>query len=230
MISKHIRTNIIENLDNVKNITSKISENHSVMSDSLQPHGLYSPWNSPGQNTGVGSHSLLQGIFPTQGSNPGLLHCRWILYQLSHQGWRASPTRWTWVWVDSGSWWWTGRPGMLRFMGLQRVRHDWATELNWTELNWCVCVCVYIYIHTYGWEPNILFIQSCSHSFFQTPHSRQFWCTLSIHQWDSHAGFGLESKSGFIIYWFKDPGQVLSLSLIVLIHKTGIMPCWIGCC
>ena len=42
----------------------------------------------------------------------------------------ASPTRWTWVWVDSRSWWWTGRPGMLRFMGLQRVRHDWATELN----------------------------------------------------------------------------------------------------
>ena len=53
--------------------------NHSVMSDSLQPHGLYSPWNSPGQNTGVGSLSLLQGIFQTQGSNPGLLHCRQIL-------------------------------------------------------------------------------------------------------------------------------------------------------
>ena len=48
-------------------------------------------------------------------------------------GWMASPTRWTWVWEDSGSWWWTGRPGMLWFMGLQRVRHDWATELNWTE-------------------------------------------------------------------------------------------------
>ena len=48
---------------------------------SLWPHGLYSPWNSPGQNTGVGSHSLLQGIFPTQGLNPCLLHCRWILYQ-----------------------------------------------------------------------------------------------------------------------------------------------------
>ena len=54
------------------------------MSNSLQPHGLYSPWDSPGHNTGVGSHSLLQGIFPNQGSNPGLLHCRWILYQLSH--------------------------------------------------------------------------------------------------------------------------------------------------
>ena len=56
------------------------------MSDSLQPHGLYSPWNSLGQNTGVGSCSLLQGIFPTQGLNPGLPHCGRILYQLSHQG------------------------------------------------------------------------------------------------------------------------------------------------
>ena len=50
-------------------------------------------------------------------------------------GWMASLTRWTWVWVNSGSWWWTRRPGVLQFMGLQRVGHDWATELNWTELN-----------------------------------------------------------------------------------------------
>ena len=56
------------------------------MSDSLRPRGLYSPWNSPGQNTGVGSLSLLQEIFPTQGLNPGLPHYRWILYQLSHKG------------------------------------------------------------------------------------------------------------------------------------------------
>ena len=48
-------------------------------------------------------------------------------------GWMASPTRWTWVWVNSGSWWWTGRPGVLRLRGSQRVGHDWATELNWTE-------------------------------------------------------------------------------------------------
>ena len=47
--------------------------------------------------------------------------------------WMASPTWWTWVWVNSGSWWWTGRPGMLQFMGSQRLGHDWATELNWTE-------------------------------------------------------------------------------------------------
>ena len=56
------------------------------------------------------------------------------------RGWQrmrwASPTRCTWVWMNSGSWWWTGRPGVLRFMGLQRVGHNWVTEMNWTELNW----------------------------------------------------------------------------------------------
>ena len=51
-------------------------------------------------------------------------------------GWMASLTWWTWVLVNSGSWWWTGRPGVLQFMGSQRVGHDWAAELNWTELNW----------------------------------------------------------------------------------------------
>ena len=48
-------------------------------------------------------------------------------------GWMASPTQWTWVWVNSGSWWRTGRSAVLQFMGSQRVSHDWATELNWTE-------------------------------------------------------------------------------------------------
>ena len=62
------------------------SESCSVVSDSLQPHGLYSPWNSPCENTVVGSCSLLQGIFTTQGLNPGLPHCSQILFQLSHQG------------------------------------------------------------------------------------------------------------------------------------------------
>ena len=48
-------------------------------------------------------------------------------------GWMASLTQWTWVWVDSGSWWWTGKPGMLQFMASQRVRHNWVTELNWVS-------------------------------------------------------------------------------------------------
>ena len=67
---------------------------HSVMSDSLRPHWLFSPWNSPGQNTGAGSLSLLQEIFSTQASNPGVLHCRQILYQLNHKG---SPRVLEWV-------------------------------------------------------------------------------------------------------------------------------------
>ena len=75
-----------------------LCESRSVVSI-LRPHGvwpqgLYSPRNSPGQNTGVGSHFFLHGIFPAQGSDPGLPHCRWILYQLSHQG---SPRTLEWV-------------------------------------------------------------------------------------------------------------------------------------
>ena len=67
------------------------SESHSVVSSSLQPHGLWPtrllcPWNSPGKNTGAGCHFLLQGIFPTQRLNLGLLHCRQIVYHLNHQG------------------------------------------------------------------------------------------------------------------------------------------------
>ena len=69
-------------------------ESHSIVSDSLWPHGLYSPWNCPDQNTGEGSLSLLQGIFPTQGWNPGLPYCRQILYQLNHKG---SPRILEWV-------------------------------------------------------------------------------------------------------------------------------------
>ena len=66
-------------------IVKSETESPSVMSDSLRPHGIYSPWNSPDQNTGAGSLSFLQGIFPTNRLNPGLPHCRRILYQLSHK-------------------------------------------------------------------------------------------------------------------------------------------------
>ena len=59
-------------------------------------------------------------------------------------GWVASLTQWTWVWINSRSLWWTGRPGVLQSMELQRVGHEWATELNWCV---CVCVCVCVWIH-----------------------------------------------------------------------------------
>ena len=61
-----------------------------------------------------------------------------VLLRLVHEyidGWTASPTQWTWVWINSGSWWWIGRPCVLQSMGSKRVRHNWATELNWTY--WC---------------------------------------------------------------------------------------------
>ena len=128
------------------------------MSYSLQPHRLYSPWNSSGQNTGVGGLSLLQEIVPTQGLNLGLLHCRWILYQLSHKG---SPRILEWVSYSfcSGSSWprnctgvsfiaekemathsstlawkipWMEEPGRLQSMGPQRVGDNWMTSLSFS--------------------------------------------------------------------------------------------------
>ena len=102
-----------------------LCESRSVVSNSWWPHGLYSLWNPPDQNTGVGSHSLLQGIFPTQGSNPGLPHCRRIFYQLSHQG---SPRILEWVAYPS--------PGDLPKPGIElgvsctagRFFTSWATR------------------------------------------------------------------------------------------------------
>ena len=79
-------------------------------------------------------------------------------------GWMASLTRWTWVWVNSRSWWWTGRPGVLRFMGSQRVRHDWATELNWAQNQQCLC---YFYVS--------LLVSGCSfYSSWFTSHILSF--------------------------------------------------------
>ena len=106
-------------------IQTIFSESRSVMSNSLWPHGLYSPWNSPGQNTGVGSLSLLQGLFPTQGLNPGLQHCRWILYQLSHQG---SPRILEWVAYPlfSGSSWLRNWTGVSYIAG--RFFTNWASK------------------------------------------------------------------------------------------------------
>ena len=86
-------------LNFLQNVVSAAVLSHSVMSDSLWLHGLWPasllcPGDSPGKETGVGCHPLLQGVFPTQGSNPGLPHCRRILYHLSHQG---SPRILKWV-------------------------------------------------------------------------------------------------------------------------------------
>ena len=86
----------------------------------------------------------------------GWQRMRWLM---------ASPTRWTWVWVNSRSWWWTGKPGVLWFMGSQRVRHDWVTELNWTEcimmLNIFSCT-VYIFFGDVAIKIVPIFYLSCS--------------------------------------------------------------------
>ena len=115
----------------------KWTESHSVVSDFLWPHGLYSTWNSPGQNTGVGSLSVLQGIFPTQGSNPGLPHFRQILYQLSDKG---SPRILEWVAYpfSSGSFWPRNRTGVSCIEGRFFTNCDIREVLYWynTVLYW----------------------------------------------------------------------------------------------
>ena len=117
------------------------------MSDSLWPLGLYParlpcPWNSPGKNNGMGWQSLLQGIFPTQGSNPGLLHCRWILYHLSQQGscgfkqQKCIPL-WFWKSQTSGSVWGTGGDGVAGLgsgpvtEGFLQVRGSRCSAVGW---------------------------------------------------------------------------------------------------
>ena len=110
-----------------------MSESCLVMSDSLRPYGLYSPWNSPGQNTGVGSLSLLQGISPNQGLNPGFQHCRWILYHLSHQG---SPRTLEWVAYSfsTGSSWPRNRIGVSWIAG--RFFTNWAIRETLSVVNY----------------------------------------------------------------------------------------------
>ena len=83
----------------------------------------------------------LKSLLQHHSSKASILRCSaFFTVQLSHPYMTtgktivmASLTWWTWVWVNSGSWWWTGRPGVLQVMGSQRVRHDWVTELNWTD-------------------------------------------------------------------------------------------------
>ena len=111
------------------------------MSDSLWPHGLYSPWNSPGQNTEVVSLSLLQGICPTQGSNPGLPHCRRILYQLSHKG---SPRILEWVAYpfSSGSSQprnWTGVSCIAGRFYTNWVTREAPTVVEFLSFSVCIC-------------------------------------------------------------------------------------------
>ena len=109
-----------------------------------------------------------------------------ILKEIS-PGWMASPTRRTWVWVNSGSWWWIGRPGVLQLMGLQRVRHDWVTELNWSKLWWPT--------------QSPLEASRCLNSFFQgTDHSRSSYITLASWFASSLTSLGIQDPGGLSIF------------------------------
>ena len=91
-------------------------------------------------------------------------------------GWMAWLTQWTWIWVNSRSWWWTGRPGVLRFMGWQRVRHDWATELNWTDCLWAKFFKARDDISTQS--PSHLPWPHSSSSFMSFSNGHGLWCQL----------------------------------------------------
>ena len=86
-------------------------------------------------------------------------------------GWMAPLTQWAWVWVNSGSWWWTGRPGVLRFMGSQRVGHDWATELNW--LWWANLI-------TYVIKPREPFFSCSQREIWWWGRIREEWCKKDL--------------------------------------------------
>ena len=122
----------------------KWSQSHPVVSNSLWPHRLYSPWDSLGQNTGVGSLSLLQGIFPTRGWNPGLPHCRWILYQLSHKG---SPRILEWVAYpfSSGSSWPSNQTGVSCIDG--GFFTNWATRICKDFIIITYYICISLFTH-----------------------------------------------------------------------------------
>ena len=160
----------------------------SVIPNSLWSHGPYSPWNFPGQNTGVASLSLLQGIFPTQGSNPGLPHCRQILYQLSH---REAQEHW--------SGWPVPSPGYLPDPGIKpgspALQADsLPAELSWNDhksLNKATCDAMdqrnkqtfqratfgfHVLLITHGYTYNCNFWMWCFYSEQNHTHSQKLFC------------------------------------------------------
>ena len=134
----------------------KWSESHSVMSNSLLLHGLYSPWNSPGQNMGVGSHSLLQGIFPTQGLNPSLSHCRHILCQLSNKGspiWHLYILYVTFIHIWQIPMWNIWHLGIIlkkKIKIICKSKSDYSKHFSVYLLSMCLCVSSSLFhLHTY---------------------------------------------------------------------------------
>ena len=151
----------------------KWSESHSVVPDSLRPCGLYSPWNSPGQSTGVGGLSLLQGIFATQGWKPGLLHCRQILYCLSHKG---SPRILGWVAYpfSSGYSWPRNWTQVSCIAG--RFFTSWAIAKSWTWLK-------NFHFHFERKSTKIIWITNIHECSVSSKHYSMYcFCCISIHE------------------------------------------------
>ena len=132
------------------------------MSSSLQPHGLCSSWSSPGQNTGVSSLFLLQGIVPTQGLNPGLLHSKWILYQLSHRG---SPRILEWVAYPFS----IGSSQPRNWTGVSSIAGGFFT--NWARRE--APSCLYV---SYFWG-QVSTLRTLPPFFFTVPHSMWYLCS-----------------------------------------------------
>ena len=126
-------------------------------------------------------------------------------------GWMASLTRWTWVWMNSGSWWWTGRPGVMRFMGSQRVRHDWATDLIWSDA-WNIPLITLIFLKRSLVFPILLF----SSISLQCSLRKSFLSLLAI-LWNSAFRWVYLSFSPF-------PFILLFSQLFVRLPQTIILP------
>ena len=159
---KGFRVSRLVNTSCIRRVKVK-SESCSFVSNSLRSHWLYSPWNSLGQNTGVGSLSILQGIFSTQGSNQDLLYCRWIFCQLSHKGsprileWVAYPfsrgsswpRNWTRVFCIAGRFFtnWAIREALIG---------EWHTPNSMVTKSFCTWypsrsgLCTSIHLHLYN--------------------------------------------------------------------------------
>ena len=143
-------------------------------------------------------------------------------------GWMASPTQWTWVWVNSRSWWWTARPGVLQSMGSQRVRHDWVTELNWTD-----------------WNLKYLLKIIFTKKFFiglsrvTSPHRYEPWCHISHKAGIAISDFKSTETFSSLYFWgwerererdlgkrFPSPSTKSSIDLQSWVHLRSVFSRW----
>ena len=131
------------------------------------------------------------------------------------EGWMASLTQWTWVWVNFGRWWWTGRPGVLRFMGSQRLRHDWATELNWSfhtnyliSLFWCSMHFNFTML---------CFLPFAAYDLSSFIKSTIISCSSQYVRLFHHFSLSLTGISQIIIDWYYFPSKICSVFTMTII-------------